>query len=150
MTNLIYLLDGEAAAAADGAAAGGFGGDWWTMPLLLVVFIGAMYFFMIRPQKKQEKQVADMRNNLMVGDEVTTNGGILGRVVHIKDDVVTIETGADRVKIKVRKWAISTVDKKIDEKTPAPKGGFKVTGVKKSSDAEKAEKADDKDKPELK
>ena len=150
MTNLIYLLEGETEAAATGM------GDWWTMPLLLVVFIGAMYFFMIRPQKKQEKQVADMRNNLMVGDEVTTSGGILGRVVHIKDDVVTLETGADRVKIKVRKWAIATVDKKIEEKTPAPKGGFKVTGVKKGKDAEKTdgenkpEKADDKDKPELK
>ena len=75
---------------------------------------------------------------------MTTNGGILGRVVHVKDDVVTIETGSDRIKIKVRKWAIATVDKKIDEKPNVPKGGFKVTGVKKSDEKK------DSDKPELK
>ena len=131
MSNFIYMLEGEVPAAN--------AGDMWTMPLMLVVFIGAMYFFMIRPQKKQEKQIAEMRNNLMVGDEVTTNGGILGRVVHVKDDVVTLETGADRLKIKVRKWAIATVDKKVDEKPNVPKGGYKVTGVKKAED-----------KPELK
>lgn len=131
MSNFIYMLEGEVPAAN--------AGDMWTMPLMLVVFIGAMYFFMIRPQKKQEKQIAEMRNNLMVGDEVTTNGGILGRVVHVKDDVVTLETGADRLKIKVRKWAIATVDKKVDEKPNVPKGGYKVTGVKKSEN-----------KPELK
>ena len=132
MNNLFYMAENAAATQAS---------DMWTMPLMLVVFIGAMYFFMIRPQKKQEKQIADMRNNLLVGDEVTTNGGILGRVVHIKDDVVTLETGSDRLKIKVRKWAIATVDKKIDAKPNVPKGGYKVTGVKKAT----AE-----DKPELK
>ena len=63
----------------------------------------------------------------------------MGRVVHVKDDVVTLETGSDRLKIKVRKWAISTVDKKVDEKPTVPKGGYKVTGVKKTQD-----------KPELK
>lgn len=133
MFGKLFMLD--AAAGTTQAT----GADMWTMPLMLVVFIGAMYFFMIRPQKKQEKQIADMRNNLMVGDEVTTNGGIMGRVVHVKEDVVTLETGSDRLKIKVRKWAIATVDKKIDEKPNVPKGGYKVTGVKKTED-----------KPELK
>ena len=142
MQNFIYML--EDAAASGSTAATPSTADMWTMPILLVVFIGAMYFFMIRPQKKQEKKMADMRNNLMIGDEVTTNGGILGRVVHVKDDVVTIETGSDRIKIKVRKWAIATVDKKIDEKPNVPKGGFKVTGVKKSDEKK------DSDKPELK
>lgn len=132
MFNTLYLLTAEGAQTPAAA-------DVWTMPLMLVVFIGAMYFFMIRPQKKQEKQIAEMRNNLMIGDEVTTNGGIMGRVVHVKDDVVTLETGSDRLKIKVRKWAIATVDKKIDAKPNVPKGGYKVTGVKKSED-----------KPELK
>ena len=136
MDYFAYMLDDAAAAAADGTAAAG---SWWTMPLMLAVFVGAMYFFMIRPQKKQEKQIADMRNSLTIGDEITTNGGIIGRIVHIKDDIVTVETGADRVKIKVRKWAIATVDKKIDAKPNVPKGGYKVTGVKKAED-----------KPELK
>ena len=134
MLNHFYMLDAAATGTQSANAM-----EMWSMPLMLVVFIGAMYFFMIRPQKKQEKQIAEMRNSLMVGDEVTTNGGILGRVVYIKDDVVTIETGADRVKIKVRKWAISTVDKKIDAKPNVPKGGYKVTATKKAED-----------KPELK
>lgn len=132
MLNHFYALAAETGATGTSTA------EMWSMPIMLIVFIAAMYFFMIRPQKKQEKQIAEMRNSLMVGDEVTTNGGILGRVVYIKDDVVTIETGADRVKIKVRKWAISTVDKKIDAKPNVPKGGYKVTAAKKA------------DKPELK
>lgn len=130
--NMFNMLE---AAPAPAAAGGG-----WEMIIMIAVFVGAMYFFMIRPQKKQEKQIAEMRNNLMIGDEVTTNGGILGRVVHIKDDIVTLETGSDRLKIKVRKWAIATVDKKVDEKPSVPKGGFKVTGVKKGEE----------NKPELK
>ena len=134
MLNHFYMLDTAATGTTQSSAM-----EMWSMPIMLVVFIAAMYFFMIRPQKKQEKQIAEMRNSLMVGDEVTTNGGILGRVVYIKDDVVTIETGADRVKIKVRKWAISTVDKKIDAKPHVPKGGYKVTAAKKVED-----------KPELK
>ena len=120
----------EAAAAQDPT------GSMISMVATIAIFGAVMYFFMIRPQRKQEKQVNEMRNNLMVGDEVTTNGGIIGRVVHVKDDIVTLETGADRVKIKVRKWAISTVDKKIDAKPEVPKGGFKVTGVKKENKPE--------------
>ena len=131
MFNNLFMLDTAAPAQAGGG---------WEMIIMMVVFIGAMYFFMIRPQKKQEKQIAEMRNNLMVGDEVTTNGGIMGRIVHVKDDVVTLETGSDRLKIKVRKWAIATVDKKVDEKPNVPKGGYKVTGVKKNTE----------NKPELK
>ena len=127
-----YMLEGQP------AAAGGAGSIVSTVAML-AIFLGVMYFFMIRPQRKQEKEIADMRSNLLIGDEITTNGGIIGRIVHIKDDIVTIETGADRVRIKVRKWAIATVDKKIDAKPEVPKGGFKVTGVKKSEN-----------KPELK
>lgn len=136
MLNNFYMLDEAASGAVDAAGAAP---SPWSMPIMLLVFIGVMYFFMIRPQKKQEKKIAEMRNNLMVGDEVTTGGGIMGRVVHVKDDVVTLETGSDRLKIKVRKWAISTVDKKVDDKPAVPKGGYKVTGVRKTQD-----------KPELK
>ena len=75
------------------------------IPMLLIV--AAFYFIAIRPQKKKEKEVVAMRNNLQVGDQVTTSGGIVGRVVSIKDDSVTIETGTDRVKIRVMRWAIS-------------------------------------------
>ena len=71
--------------------------------LLFVVF----YFFMIRPQKKKEKEAKALRDNLQIGDEVTTIGGITGIVVRKTEDTVVIETGGDRSKIRVKLWAIS-------------------------------------------
>jgi len=74
------------------------------LPILLLV---ALYFIMIRPQKKKEKETAKMRNELQIGDEVTTIGGIIGRVVQIKDqDQIVLETGADKNKIRIKRWAI--------------------------------------------
>jgi len=78
-----------------------------TMPLMLVAMVGVFYFLMIRPQSKQKKEKARMLNELIVGDEVTTIGGIVGKVVSIKDDALTIETGAEKVRIKIMRWAIS-------------------------------------------
>lgn len=75
------------------------------IPLILIVVF--FYFFIIRPQKKQDKKDAQMRDNLEIGDEVVTNGGIVGIVFSIKDDTVVIETGGDRSKIRVKKWAIA-------------------------------------------
>jgi preprotein translocase subunit YajC len=83
--------------------------------IMMLVFIGFFYFVVIRPQKKREKQIQEMRNNLKVGDEIITIGGIYGRVVKIKDEMVTIEVGADRNKIDVTKWAIGSVTNKKDE-----------------------------------
>ena len=73
------------------------------LALILVFF----YFFIIRPQRKQDKKDAQMRNELEIGDEVVTNGGIVGIVFSVKDDTVVIETGGDRSKIRVMKWAIA-------------------------------------------
>ncbi len=78
--------------------------------LIIVVMFVALYFFMIRPQKKQEKEVANMRNNLQVGDEITTIGGIIGRIVSIKEETVMIETGHDRTKIRILRSAVRCVD----------------------------------------
>ena len=75
---------------------------------LLVVF----YFFMIRPQKKQEKKDAEMRDSLQVGDEVTTIGGIIGKVVSIKGETFVLETTKDKTKIRFLKGAIRSVDVK--------------------------------------
>lgn len=75
------------------------------LPLVLVLIV--FYFFLIRPQKKKEKKDADMRNNLQVGDEVVTVGGIVGIVFQVKEDTVVVETGGDRSKIRVKKWAIA-------------------------------------------
>lgn len=77
---------------------------------LIIVMVVVLYFFMIRPQKKQEREANEMRNNLKVGDEVTTIGGIIGKIVSIKDETVMIETGHDRMKIRILKTAIRNVD----------------------------------------
>ena len=80
-------------------------------PLLIFgVFILFMYFFMLRPQKKQERETNDMRNNLKVGDEITTIGGIIGKIISIKEETVMIETGHDRTRIRILKTAVRNVD----------------------------------------
>ena len=81
-------------------------------PILLLV---VMYFLMIRPQQKKQKEEQKMRNNLRVGDELTTIGGIKGRVVAIKDDTITLETSNDRTKIVFEKAAIGTVHTKHED-----------------------------------
>lgn len=93
-------------------------GSWLIMlvqllPILLIVVV--MYFLLIRPQKKREKEVQKMRNSLQVGDEVTTSGGIIGRVVSLREDTVVIETGSDRSKIRVKRWAIQSNETLHDE-----------------------------------
>ena len=75
--------------------------------IVMVAVMAIMYFFMIRPQKKKEKEAKEMRDNLQIGDEVTTIGGITGIVVRKTEDTVVIETGGDRSKIRVKIWAIS-------------------------------------------
>lgn len=79
---------------------------------LPIVLIGVVfYFLMIRPQKKQEKKTQEMRSSITIGDQVTTIGGITGIVRQIKDDdIFIIETGADKNRISVRKWAIQSKD----------------------------------------
>ena len=82
--------------------------------LILVMFV-ALYFFMVRPQKKQEKQINEMRNSLQVGDEITTIGGIIGKIVSIKEETVTIETGRDGSKIRILRSAVRCVDVPAEE-----------------------------------
>jgi preprotein translocase subunit YajC len=76
--------------------------------LIFVVLIGVFYFFLIRPENKKKKKIAEMRNELAVGDEITSIGGMVGKIVSIKDDMITFETGEDRVRIQVMRWAISS------------------------------------------
>ena len=99
--NFFYLLE-----AANGAA--GAKGSMASSIILMVVLFGGMYFLMIRPQKKQQKKDQEMRDSTQVGDEITTIGGIMGRVVTVKEDSLIIETGADRNKMKITRWAIQT------------------------------------------
>ena len=97
------------------AASGSTAGSLITGILPFVVLILVFYFLLIRPENKKKKALNEMRNALAVGDEVTTIGGIVGRVVHIKDDLVTIETSEDRVRIQLARWAISTKGTQITE-----------------------------------
>ena len=88
---------------------------FFTLALMLVL----LYFMIYRPQKKQEKKDAAMRAALEIGDQVPTIGGVIGRVVAIKDDTFVLETGADRVKIRFTKNAISSVEKLNMDNAPA-------------------------------
>ena len=105
MFNSIALL--ETAPANAGGSLG--------MILMLVVLLVVFYFFGIRPQRKQEKAQNDMRNSLKVGDEITTIGGIIGKIVSIKDETCVIETTRDNTKIRILKSAISRVDVKAED-----------------------------------
>ena len=90
----------------------GGGGDlWMTLGMVALMFV-FLYFFMIRPQKKQEKKDAEMRDALAVGDEVTTIGGIIGKVVSIKGETFVLETTKDKTKIRFLRGAIRSVDVK--------------------------------------
>ncbi len=75
--------------------------------IMLVLMFAFIYFIMIRPQKKREKKEAIMRKNIQIGDEIVTAGGIVGIVFSIKEDTVVLETGGDRSKIRIQKWAIA-------------------------------------------
>ena len=90
--------------AANAGAGGGM-----SMIIMMVVLFVVMYFFMIRPQKKQEKEIANMRNSIIVGDEICTNGGIIGRVCKIKEDILTLEINKDRTKMKIYRWAVREI-----------------------------------------
>jgi preprotein translocase subunit YajC len=104
---MLRLLEAGADAAATDTAAKG---SPWVTIIMLALMFAFFYFFMIRPQKKQEKQAADMRNNLMVGDEITTIGGIIGKIVSIKDETLVLETSRDGTKIRILKSAVRNVD----------------------------------------
>ena len=79
-----------------------------TSIIMLVVMFGVMYFMMIRPENKRKKEAEQMRSALKVGDKITTIGGIMGKVVDVKEEKFVIETGADQVRIEFAMWALST------------------------------------------
>ena len=99
-----------AAAEGSGTEKASFFATYGFSIIMIVALLAFFYLFILRPQKKQEKEVTAMRNGLQVGDEVTTIGGIIGVIVSIKDETVTIETGRDRARLRVLKNAIKSVD----------------------------------------
>ena len=101
MQNFMFLLEGDSPAA-----------NPWIMPIMLVGMFVFLYFFMIRPQKKQQQEEQQMRNGLAVGDEVTTIGGIIGKVISIKGETFVLETTKDKTKIRFLKGAVRNIDVK--------------------------------------
>ena len=79
--------------------------------LMICLMIAVFYFFFIRPENKKKKKTEEMRSSLSLGDEITTIGGMTGKIVQVTEDTVTFETGEDRVRIQIKKWGISTTGK---------------------------------------
>lgn len=139
MNLLSFMLDGE--------TTGSKGGGWGTI-IMLVVVVAAFYFLMIRPQKKQEKQANELRNSLAVGDEVTTIGGIVGKIVSLREETVVLETTKDKTHIRFLRAAIRSVDVRaedskapVKEEAPAEKPGKKKKKTPVAPAADKTEEA---------
>lgn len=130
-----------------------------TMMLPLILLIVIMYFMLIRPQKKRERQVNEMRSNLRVGDDIITIGGICGKIVKTKEDTIIIQVGADKLKFEMMRWSVSKVVDKVEmqnirvredeyeEEEEAPKARpqrLQKAAVEKTSEvSEAAEDAED-------
>ncbi len=128
--SLLGSVSAFAAESGSGADSGSTNGDQGGTNLWIwIVIYGGMfalfYFLLIRPQKKKQKAEEELRNSIMMGDEITSIGGIVGRVVSIKDDDITIESSIDRTLIQFKKWAVRDIKKletddepaKVEEKT---------------------------------
>lgn len=132
-----------------GTLLGGKGGAG--MIIWMVVIFGVMYFLMIRPQKKKQKEEQTMRDNLQIGDEITTIGGIIGKIVTVKDDSLIIETGADRNHMKITRWAIqqnNTANEKLAAEREAAKEAAEKEKAARLEAKGKAPKEKKKDKKE--
>ena len=106
--------------------------------IMLVVMFGVMYFLMIRPENKRKKEAEQMRSALKVGDKITTIGGIVGKVVDVKEEKFVIETGADQVRIEFAKWALSTNETAAEAaKAEAKKAAEAKAKAKAAKKAEK-------------
>ena len=113
------------------------GSMWISIGMIVLLFV-FLYFFMIKPQKKQERRDAEMRDALQVGDEVTTIGGIIGKVISIKGETFVLETTKDKTKIRFLKGAIRSVDVK------AADVAAQIMEANKEAEAHAAAEASDK------
>ncbi len=118
------------------------------MIIMMVALFAAMYFFTIRPQKKQQQKEQELRDSTQIGDEITTIGGICGKVVSIKDDTITIETGSDRTKLKIKKFAIGTNDTANAKLAAEREAAKKEAEANKKTKKSKENSVDDRPKDE--
>lgn len=132
-----------------GGAAGGQQGGGSAPIILMVVLIGVMYFVMIRPQKKRQKEEQEMRSSVEIGDEIITIGGIVGKVVTIREEDLVIETGSDRNKMKIQKWAVNknvTKTAQHEKEVAAAREAAKNKKNKKEKNAEISDSAKEVEK----
>lgn len=130
-------------AQSTGSGSTGTTGSSASYIIMMVVLVGVMYFLMIRPQKKRQKEEQEMRQSLEIGDEIITIGGIVGKVVTIRENDLIIETGSDRNKMRIERWAVNT------NKTKAEQHQKEVEAAKEAAKAKKAEKANKKASKEI-
>lgn len=112
------------------------GGSSLTMLLPMVAIFALMYFFTIRPQKKRQKEEQEMRNAVEVGDEITTIGGICGKVVIVKEQHLIIETGADRNRMQITRWAVqqnNTATERLQAEREAAKAAAEKAKAEKKA-----------------
>lgn len=131
---------------SDAAATGGLGG--MSSILFLVIIFVVFYFFLIRPENKRKKKLTEMRNNITIGDEIVTIGGIMGKVVQVTEDTITFETGEDRVRMQVTKWAISTNVREEKQKAAQQAAAAKSKGKKNAAKTSGEENSIDEGKGE--
>ncbi len=140
---LMNMLGGSGAGA--GAASGTGAGSPYGSIILMVALVGVMYFMMIRPQRKRQKEEQEMRSSIEIGDEIITIGGIIGKVVKIREEDIVIETGSDRTKMRLQRWAINTNVTKSEQhkkEVEAAREAAKEKKAKKNSNEEIPEKSD--------
>ncbi len=122
-----------ATTGTDTAAGGLFGGPY--MIIMIVLFIAIFYFMILRPENKKKKEAEALRNSLHKGDKITTIGGIMGKIVDIKDDKIVIETGEDQVRMELQKWSVMTNNTAEKEK------GKRAAEAKEAAQKAREEKA---------
>lgn len=105
---MFLILESAASTGAETAAATG---SMMSLMIPLILMFVLMYFIMIRPENKRKKKAEEMRSSLSLGDEITTIGGLTGKIVQVTEETITFETGEDRVRIQVKKWAVQTTAK---------------------------------------
>ena len=132
----MYLL--EATAAGSRA-----GGSQYSMIIMMVAMFALMYFMMIRPQKKRQKEEQEMRNAVDIGDEITTIGGICGKVVSVKENNLVIETGTDITRMLITRWAVqqnnSALERVAAEREAAKAAAETAKAEKKAAKSKKSE-----------
>lgn len=111
-----------------------------TYIVMMVALVAIMYFTMIRPQKKRQKEDQEMRSSLEIGDEIITIGGIVGRVVTIREEDIIIETGADRNKMKIQRWAVNTNVTKTEQHKKELEKAREAAAQKKADKKSKKDK----------